>query len=257
MVGVGFLRHVRSMARRTPTTALPGLGSRRAILRLFIHLLVNGSLVLVISGIGHALAHPVRNQSPEVGEAVHAVVDRHAVPTSVPADFEDLLGYRPAVESGTLSRPDGTCSTPFGLGPPSFESACRTHDLGYDLLRYAEAKDGRLGAWARFELDRRLYQDLVRRCRTAGCRATAAVYFVSLTGNSVRQGFRAPEREPGLPWAALGIAVVGVSVGTSTRRSLAARRRLLSLIRGIRRPEPIASVRVRIRRNHGLDVGVR
>lgn len=192
-------------------------GKRIRLGRVAVHLVVNSCLLIAASGVGHALARPAHHESTEAERAVESLITGYADPTVVPADFDAVLGYRPQAQSGTLARADGSCSTPFGIGPSSFEPACRTHDLGYDLLRYAEKTDGRLAAWARLRLDLRLYTDLRGTCADPRCRATAALYLVSLTGNSVRQGFTAPTSEPTSPWAAAGIGVLVFSVFTAHR----------------------------------------
>ena len=128
--------HCRRRSRRI------GLG------RFAIHLLANCCILVLASGVGHAVSRPPHHGPTEAGQAVESLIAGRAVPAVVPSDFDAVSGYRPVVQSGTLAREDGGCSTPFGIGPDAFEAACRTHDLGYDLLRYAEKTDGRLAASA-------------------------------------------------------------------------------------------------------------
>ena len=185
-----------------------------------------GSIVVLASGIGHIWRHPAGDSS-ESAQIVTGLVDGRATPELVPEGFEDELGYRPIWAEGTLVNPRGACSTPGGVGPDSFEAACRVHDFGYDILRYAERRGNRIGPWARFDLDRHLYGDLLKVCDTATCRATATLYYAGVTLNSIRQGYVAPTDEPTAPWAAAAVGVVGLATApidrfTRRRKSISA-----------------------------------
>src|SRR5699024_6909626 len=84
------------------------------------------------------------------GKAVRALLDdapRDAL-ALVPDDFARTTGYEPALRGGMAVNPVGACSSPVPL-PERFTPACMAHDLGYDLLRYAEAHGTPLGEWAR------------------------------------------------------------------------------------------------------------
>lgn len=172
---------------------------------------VLGLLALVISGIGHVANNPARNESREVTELVESLIDRRADYVVDGDAIATRLGYTPIVESGAWVNPDGSCSTPLPVGPVAFIPPCRGHDLGYDALRLAAGDDSGLGAWARLGLDARLYSDLLETCHDTRCRATAAVYFGAVTVNSIRQGYRSPTAEPVLPWAGLGLGIVGLA----------------------------------------------
>lgn len=176
---------------------------------------VFGSAAIVASGVGHALFHPVRDESRETARMVASMIHERATLDLVPTSFDAELGYEPVVEVGVPVNPNGGCSTPGQIGPGSFATACRTHDLGYDMLRFAEVTDARLGAWARLGLDRRLYGDLLRTCATVTCRATATVYFTAVTANSIRQGYVAPMAEPTMPWVGVALSVVGLAMVTA------------------------------------------
>ena len=175
-----------------------------------------GSIVILASGIGHIWRHPVGDSS-ESRQIVTSLVEGQATLELLPEGFEDELGYRPIWAEGTLVHPRGACSTPGGVGPDSFETACRVHDFGYDILRYAERRGTRIGPWARFDLDRHLYGDLLRVCDTATCRATATLYYAGVTLNSIRQGYVAPTDEPTVPWAAAAVGVVGLAAAPIER----------------------------------------
>jgi hypothetical protein len=178
-----------------------------------VRIAILGLIVISASGIGHALLKGGRSNEPAT--VVSSVVGEGAMLDRVPAGFEDLLGYVPVPEEGTLINPKGGCSTPGGVGPDTFDTACRAHDFGYDVLRYAEETGTRVGPRARFDLDRRLYADLLQTCETLSCGTTATVYYTAVTLNSIRQGYAAPRTEPIIPWAGTVVGVVGLATVTA------------------------------------------
>lgn len=184
-----------------------------------------GLLVISASGIGHALLNPARGDSSGPATVVTSLVEGEATLDLVPAGFEDQLGYLPVPEAGTLVNPKGGCSTPGGVGPDVFDSACRVHDFGYDILRYAEESGTQVGPWARFDLDRRLYADLLQTCDTLTCGTTATVYYTAVTLNSIRQGYVAPTTEPITPWAGTVVGIVGLATATAPAEGHKWRRR--------------------------------
>ncbi|MGW0178777.1 hypothetical protein [Nocardia sp. NPDC003345] len=149
-----------------------------------------------------ATAAPAVAASP-AATAVRALTSPEPA-ASIPADFPAVAGYRPEVADGLLVAPHGSCSSPVPL-PVEFETACKAHDLGYDLLRYADRTGAPLGPWARREVDRALADrmraacahrvEVMARMRCAGMAevATAAVGL-----NSLRQSYGVPvvERFP-------------------------------------------------------------
>jgi hypothetical protein len=176
------------------------------------------------------VAHPVGEATPS-----SALAD-------VPADFGLVMGYEPVVSAGRLVRPDGSCSSPFGPTEFGFGDACRAHDLGYDLLRYAERKGQPLGAWAREAVDDEFDRALHGRCTgdrsTAACDVAASVYADAVRLNSWRQGFGVPVAEgPARTLLGLVLALVVavlLSFGTSEGRG--------SWTAGSRRRRPPARV---------------
>lgn len=173
--------------------------------------LVLGMMTMAISGVAHAMAQPARQSSDAASDLVESIVTGEANLNQVPIDFADDMGYAPIRGSGTLRKPHGGCSTPGEVGPDRFAQACQTHDLGYDLLRYAEVEGARLTAKARLELDWRLYVDLLDTCETPACSLTATAYYCVVSANSIRQGYKTPHAEPTTPWVALVAGVVGLS----------------------------------------------
>lgn len=137
---------------------------------------------------------------------------------NLPSDFAREMGRDPK----TVTAPDGTlrvvdvgggCSGPAGDTEWDFSAGCRAHDLGYDLLRYADHKGEPLGQGARKALDDRLTIDLHAQCRLnprgaeQTCHAVAETYAMGLKFNSWRQRWGPPGHEPVVAWA-FGSAVV-------------------------------------------------
>ncbi|WP_454780191.1 phospholipase A2 [Lentzea kristufekii] len=151
-------------------------------------------------------------------EAFVAPSATHDPYLNLPSDFARETGRDPK----TITAPDGTlrvvdagggCSGPAGDTQWDFSAACRAHDLGYDLLRYADHKGEPLGPQARKALDDRLTTDLHAQCRLnprgaeQSCHAVAETYAMGLKFNSWRQRWGAPGHEPVVAWA-FGSAVV-------------------------------------------------
>ncbi|RIQ32171.1 hypothetical protein DY240_05990 [Jiangella rhizosphaerae] len=133
------------------------------------------------------------------------------------------MGYRPVAVTDAdgsvhLTDPHGSCSwlgdTTYGFG-----RACRSHDLGYDLLRYATEKGGELGPWARRAIDDRFAADLRARCAEvdggAGCSALADVTTSAVAFNSWRQGYGTPRTEAVWPYLVSAALIVGAAAGPS------------------------------------------
>ena len=115
----------------------------------------------------------------------------------LPEDFEQVVGYRPVVETldgvRVASRADGGCSSPVGdLGNPPVGTACRAHDFGYDLLRYAAATGQEVDQAARRAIDRQFRADMDRGCGDLDCRLLAGTYTAAVWVNSVREGWGPP-----------------------------------------------------------------
>lgn len=174
-------------------------------------------------------ASTATTQNPAVAATITALVadDTGGALAALPDDFAAVMGYSPLIEPGStaegvLTDPDGDCSSPVSL-PPQFEPACRTHDLGYDLLRYARDTGGELGPQARRDLDAHLQRNFNAACTTeAGveprCDVMAGIASAAVQINSWRQGYRLPESESPMPYlAAAGAAVV--AGGTFLKRA--------------------------------------
>lgn len=171
-------------------------------------------LVIALSGAGHLILNPGSDPTGPAGQAVVDLAAGKHLGDKVPPGFAKTMGYLPTSEGG---RPDGSCSTQGGVSYTGFTEACRIHDFGYDLLRYADERGEPLGPWARLAIDRRFHQDMVASCDDPGCWVLAHVYGFFAGLNSVRQGFTAPAEEPGGPWAILGVLSVVAALPPSAR----------------------------------------
>ncbi|MFC9998070.1 hypothetical protein [Nocardia sp. NPDC127526] len=142
--------------------------------------------------------------APEDTAARRAILEStaaHPDPAVIPADFEAEFGYRPVLESGLLVNPRGDCSSPVPL-PAEFDLACKAHDFGYDLLRYADAHNQPLGPWARQTLDAGLEQRMHASCATrpttytrTQCQVMAGIATTAVDLNSIRQNYGVPVHE--------------------------------------------------------------
>ncbi|MDH3010815.1 hypothetical protein [Gordonia alkanivorans] len=153
----------------------------------------------VISTMGVVVPDPEDADNPYAAAVVALTGPAPATTMGVlPATFDVHMGYTPAVVAGAPSDPNGDCSSPVPL-PDRFTPLCRTHDLGYDLLR-AAATDGRpLGSWARFALDRMLIDAMQRSCSNPACDAAARVARIGLSWNTWRQFGGPPTRHESIP----------------------------------------------------------
>ncbi|MGV9332903.1 hypothetical protein [Nocardia sp. NPDC003726] len=148
-----------------------------------------------------AAAAPI--ESPQASAAVaELAAGGPGALTAIPADFAASFGYRPSTVDGMLVDPDGDCSSPVTL-PAEFDTACKAHDLGYDLLRYADRRGEPLGPWARQALDATLDRQMHQACAArvdsfsrARCEAMASIANTAVDLNSRRQDYGAPVVEP-------------------------------------------------------------
>ncbi|MFD8498583.1 phospholipase A2 [Amycolatopsis sp. NPDC059657] len=139
----------------------------------------------------------------------------------LPADFTAYTGIRPgalAARDGTVRavHVDGGCSTPWGDDNTKWDysAACKSHDLGYDLLRYSASKGHPLAPDAREALDDRLSADMHAMCHInpmnspGTCQVVASLYSAGLVVNSWHQRWGPPVGDPIGPMLA-GVAVIG------------------------------------------------
>lgn len=133
-----------------------------------------------------------------VGDALEALTGPNpaAALDLLPADFADRLGYRPVLQHGRPVNPSGGCSSPVPL-PERFTAVCRVHDLGYDLLRYADATGSAVPSGSRAALDAALIEAMHATCTNPVCHAAADVSRTALAANTWRQRGAPPRPESG------------------------------------------------------------
>ncbi|AHH20513.1 putative membrane protein [Nocardia nova SH22a] len=163
--------------------------------------------------------------------AVRALTGPRPASAVMPADFAASQGYRPVEVDGMPVDPGGQCSSPIPL-PGEFDTACKAHDLGYDLLRYAELHGSPLGPWARRAVDATLQQHMFDACatRTATlarlqCDTMAAIATGAVDINSRRQNYAAP-----MPEYLFGAQLSGTDLGPQLVRILASAAMALLLV---------------------------
>jgi hypothetical protein len=157
-------------------------------------------VIATLGGWGQERPAPGSGQ-PQAALAVRAMTsDAPNAASLMPADFPAVMGYRPTIArwSGRNepTRSDGACSSPFGGTGYHFTDDCKRHDLGYDLLRYANDKGQPLGPWARKAIDAHFDRQTHHGCHDLGCTITADVYTAVVRFNSWRQGYGTPRFEP-------------------------------------------------------------
>ncbi|MBK1785912.1 phospholipase A2 [Prauserella cavernicola] len=219
-------------------------------------------LVLVVTGFGFVASRSEAppEQGPPRGDvaAAQGAIDSLLAPGDspdalglIPADFADVTGVQPGEArafDGTMRavHVDGGCSTPWGDDDTrwDFGTPCQAHDLGYDLLRYAEKKGHPLGPEVRGALDDRLSADMHATCETNPkgtpqlCQATASLYSAGIVVNSWHQRWGPPVGEPLVPVLA-GVAVIGFLVSFRLRGWLVARRSRPLVPEQPARPAPV------------------
>lgn len=189
-----------------------------------------------------------------VGTALAALVAPGGgdLAAAVPPGFAEFRGYTPVPErfsDGTVRmvNPDGACSVPGGGTRFRFDAACRAHDYGYDLLRYAHARGERLPDDARKAIDGTFASDLRAHCEVTrtglarlGCKATAEVFAAGTGVNSWRQGYGNPGEESVPVWALAALAPVAAAPLALRGRRRSATRRVPAAVATTHVPAPPA-----------------
>ncbi|WIV61487.1 phospholipase A2 [Amycolatopsis nalaikhensis] len=204
-------------------------------------------VLLVVFAFGLIASRPPAppDQGPPTGDvlaaqnAVDALVHPGPHPDALarlPKDFTALSGVTPGAlpaRDGTVRavHVDGGCSTPWGDDNTKWDYAvpCKSHDLGYDLLRYADRKGHPLGPEVRAALDHRLSTDMHHACdlnpmnSAFTCRIVASLYSAGLVVNSWHQRWGPPVGDPIGPMVA-GVLVIACLLVFRLRGWLRARR---------------------------------
>ncbi|TQF67266.1 hypothetical protein FK531_16585 [Rhodococcus spelaei] len=172
---------------------------------------------------GPALDAAASTAQASAARAIETVTstDPATAAAAMPVDFDAVMGYRPTRIDGMLVNPHGDCSSPVPL-PAEFDTACKGHDLGYDLLRYADVAGAPLGPWARQALDRQLDERMHAACATrpddesrTSCYVMANVATAAVNSNSWRQNYDAPRPEPIGAYALAGGVGITLLVGAA------------------------------------------
>jgi hypothetical protein len=121
-----------------------------------------------------------------------------------PADFQQVMGYTPYTiqtkHGPRMQDPFGDASAPGKIGPDKeFDPAAKTHDYGYDLLRYYAKKGTPLNGDARKAADSQFREDLFHYANDQKglvdrwkFRAWAQIYATAVELNSKVQGYGPP-----------------------------------------------------------------
>jgi hypothetical protein len=187
------------------------------------------AIVLAAAGFAVVASRPDPPQyRPPTGDVakVERAIEDQLDPTSgrdpiadLPADFTSVSGREPVhmkAPDGTVRavHPGGGCSSPWGATRWDYSIGCKAHDLGYDLLRYADRKGQPLAPDLRERLDDRLSQDMHAQCRynprdsADACETVASIYTVGLVVNSWHQRWGPPQNEPVGPWSVAMVVIM-------------------------------------------------
>jgi len=149
------------------------------------------------------------------GQAIAALVGRDpdSAVALIPTGFAAAMGYVPVIDDGVPADPDGGCSSPIAL-PAAFDAPCKTHDLGYDLLRYSAMVGSAQGPWAREAVDAQLARRVEATCAPAddGCKTAAELVRAGVRTNSHRQAEGVPGVETPMQIAGSVVRLVWVPI---------------------------------------------
>jgi hypothetical protein len=218
--------------------------------RLRARLLVGVVLVAAAFAVIASRPSPPQPEGPPTGDVAKAeqAINDLLAPRSgrdaladLPPDFTAVTGHQPVhlkAPDGTIRtvHPGGGCSSPWGDDNTrwDYSAGCKAHDLGYDLLRYADAKGHPLGPDLRERLDNQLSADMHGMCvinpRGSGgmCQMVASLYTVGLIVNSWHQRWGPPRTEPIGVWT-IGLILIAVLIAALVP----------ALTRNRRRPAPL------------------
>lgn len=121
-----------------------------------------------------------------------------------PADFAEVMGYEPYLiqtpNGPRMQDPHGYASSPGGIGPvEDFDVMAKTHDYGYDILRYFDRKGSPLDDSARKAADKVFREDLFAHANAKDgvvnrwkARSWAQIFATAVELNSRVQGYGPP-----------------------------------------------------------------
>ncbi|WP_148281533.1 phospholipase A2 [Tsukamurella sp. 1534] len=146
--------------------------------------------------------------------AVRAVTAPESSAAAQAAAMPPGFSYRAEPGPGFAVNPHGGCSSVLPL-PSGFDAPCKAHDLGYDLLRHADAQGRPLGAWARVRIDDAFEDRLQSACgsrpvdQRQSCSHVADVVMLSVRANTWRQHDGPPRDESARDLAASWLTAGG------------------------------------------------
>ncbi|RDI69325.1 hypothetical protein [Nocardia pseudobrasiliensis] len=211
-----------AVSNPSPSSTERGLLRRLAGAAAVVGLVGASAMAFVPAGAAAAAAVAPAAENADARRVVTELGGVRPWSAVVPGDFAAGAGYRPTVRAGLLVDPAGDCSSPIPL-PAEFDIACQAHDLGYDLLRYAERHGQPLGPWARQSIDAALERNMHAACEVradvfdrAQCNVLATVASTAVDLNSRRQDYAAP-----MPEYLFGTQLSGSELGAQLFRVLA------------------------------------
>ncbi|HEY0452691.1 phospholipase A2 [Actinophytocola sp.] len=189
---------------------------------LVVMILAAAAFAVIASRPNPPVTHPPTGEVAKVQQAIEDQLDpgsgRDPL-AALPADFTTVSGRHPIhlkAPDGTVRavHPGGGCSSPWGDTRWDYSVGCKAHDLGYDMLRYADRKGQPLSPELRERLDDRLSKDMHAQCTLnprgspAACEVVASFYTVGLVVNSWHQRWGPPQNEPVGPWSVAMVVIL-------------------------------------------------
>ncbi|MPZ84442.1 MAG: hypothetical protein GEV28_30260 [Actinophytocola sp.] len=189
---------------------------------LVVMILAAAAFAVIASRPNPPVTHPPTGDVAKVQQAIEDQLDpgsgRDPI-AALPKDFNTVSGRDPIhvkAPDGTTRavHPGGGCSSPWGDTRWDYSVGCKAHDLGYDMLRYAERKGQPLAPELRERLDDRLSMDMHAQCTLnprgapAACEVVASLYTVGLVVNSWHQRWGPPRSEPVGPWSVAMVVIM-------------------------------------------------
>ncbi|MBF6329197.1 hypothetical protein [Nocardia transvalensis] len=237
----------RSSGGRHRRSTGPGVLRRTAAGAAAAALVATTTMAFVPAGTATAAGVDISPaENADARTAVAGLAGDRPWAAAIPRDFPADAGYRPVLTDGLLVDPKGDCSSPIPL-PAEFDLACKAHDLGYDMLRYADRHGQPLGAWARQAIDATLERRMYDACAArpdafarAQCDVMATVAATAVDLNSRRQNYAAP-----VPEHLFGVELSGPAITGQLLRVLGPAALVLlavaALIAGARRHRRLGS----------------
>jgi len=147
-----------------------------------------------------AASDAAEREDSATAAAVRTITDPTVDPAAQVRAVPRTLGYAATTGPGYAMNPHGDCSSIVRL-PADFDAPCKAHDLGYDLLRHADAAGRPLGGWARRLIDDAFADRLAAACgarpvaQRRHCTDIAGLTVMAVRANTWRQHDGPPRAE--------------------------------------------------------------